>query len=158
MTITISDNGIAFIEKWEGLKLSSYLCPAKIWTIGIGSTIVHGVPVKPGQSCTRSEAYAYFREHLVTSVYPALKLITVPLTQNQIDALCSLIYNIGANAFSHSSLLKYLNASNYLGAADQFLEWNKKTVITNGVSKKVVVRGLTSRRREERELFNTRFI
>ncbi len=51
--------------------------------------------------------------------------VAVPLTQNQFDALVSLIYNIGEGNFASSTLLKMLNAGNYRGAADQFLVWDK---------------------------------
>jgi lysozyme len=61
----------------------------------------------------------------------------VPLTQNQFDALVSLVFNIGGGAFRKSTLLKKLNAGDIQGAADQFLVWNKGTV--NG--KRVVLRG-----------------
>ncbi|EJX2352171.1 glycoside hydrolase family protein, partial [Salmonella enterica] len=41
----------------------------------------------------------------------------------QYDALCSLIFNIGASAFTGSSVRRYLNAGNYTAAADAFLKW-----------------------------------
>ena len=66
-------------------------------------------------------------------------------SQNQFDALVSLTYNIGENAFKKSTLLKMLNAGNYQGAADQFLVWNK----SNGQ----VLNGLVRRRKTEREMF-----
>ncbi|ECD2012167.1 lysozyme, partial [Salmonella enterica subsp. enterica serovar Give] len=50
---------------------------------------------------------------------------TVPLNQNQYDALCSLIFNIGASAFTGSSVRRYLNAGNYTAAADAFLKWSR---------------------------------
>lgn len=33
-----STKGIEFITKEEGLRLSSYLCAAGVWTIGVGHT------------------------------------------------------------------------------------------------------------------------
>ena len=70
--------------------------------------------------------------------------MTVPLTQNQFDALVSLTYNIGSGAFNNSTLLK-LNKGDYQGAADQFLVWNK----ADGK----VMKGLVRRREAERALF-----
>lgn len=69
----------------------------------------------------------------------------VPLSQNQFDALVSLVYNIGETAFSNSTLLKKLNAKDYQGAADQFPRWNK------GGGQ--VLKGLVRRRADERDLF-----
>jgi lysozyme len=71
--------------------------------------------------------------------------VNIPLSQNQFDALVSLAYNIGTNAFKTSTLVKYLNALDYKAAADQFLVWNKA-----GGS---VLKGLVRRREAERALF-----
>ena len=38
-----------------------------------------------------------------TIVEPALALVQVPLNQNQVNALASLIYNIGGGAFKDST-------------------------------------------------------
>ena len=43
--------------------------------------------------------------------------------QNQFDALVSLAYNIGTDAFKKSTLVKKLNANEFRGAADQFDVW-----------------------------------
>lgn len=58
-------------------------------------------------------------------------LVRVPLNQNQYDALCSLIFNIGKSAFASSTVLRQLNLKNYQAAADAFLLWKKlvKTLI-----------------------------
>ncbi|MEQ1307615.1 lysozyme, partial [Acinetobacter bereziniae] len=66
-------------------------------------------------------------------------------SQNQFDALVSLAYNIGINAFQNSTLLKRLNALEYLGAAQQFDVWIKAGGKT--------VQGLVNRRAVEKALF-----
>ncbi len=75
--------------------------------------------------------------------------IKVPLTQNQCDALCSLVFNIGATAFAASTLLKKLNFGDYSGAAAEFIKWNKATVN----DKKIPLLGLIKRRQVEKALF-----
>src|SRR5205814_415851 len=52
--------------------------------------------------------------------------ITAPLTQNQSDALISLVYDIGADAFRQSTLLKRLNAGDTAGAAAEIKKWTKE--------------------------------
>ena len=82
-----------------------------------------------------------------------ISLVKVPLTQNQFDALVSFAFNVGsdidadtiAEGLGDSTLLKKLNRKDYLGAANEFLKWNK--------CKGVVSKGLTNRRTRERELF-----
>lgn len=71
--------------------------------------------------------------------------VTVPINQNQFDALTSLRYNIGPRAFRNSTLLRRLNAGDYAGAAEQFGVWVK--------SGTEVKRGLVARRAAERRLF-----
>ena len=77
--------------------------------------------------------------------------VSVPLTQNQYDALGSLIYNIGETNFGKSTLLKKLNSKDYNGAADQFLVWNKQADESTGTM--VTLQGLVNRRKDEREVF-----
>lgn len=72
-------------------------------------------------------------------------LVSVPVTQNQFDALVSLVFNIGRGAFAGSTLLRLLNASDYEGAAAQFARWNRA-----GGS---VHPGLVARREHETEQF-----
>jgi lysozyme len=78
------------------------------------------------------------------------RLVKVPISQNQFDAITSLVYNIGQTAFAHSTLLKLLNNMDYDGTAKQFLAWNKVQI--NGIYK--ASDGLSKRRKEESELFS----
>lgn len=73
------------------------------------------------------------------------RLVTVPLSQNQWDALVSFTYNLGAANLEWSTLLRKLNAGDYAAAADQFPRWNK------GGGKVLV--WLVRRRAAERDLF-----
>ena len=44
----INERGIQIVKSFEGLSLKAYLCPAKVWTIGYGSTTgSDGRPVDP---------------------------------------------------------------------------------------------------------------
>ena len=76
-------------------------------------------------------------------------MVKVKLTQNQYDALCSFCYNLGYGALKQSTLLKKINVGDFKGASDEFLKWNNATV--NG--KSIVIKGLSIRRKAERELF-----
>ena len=140
----ISAEGISLICSFEGLELKAYLDSANIWTIGYGTIIRNGVKVKKGDTCTIEQAKAYMASDL-KSFEAAVNKVKVPLNQNQFDALVSLTYNIGVNAFANSTLLKKLNTGDYKGAAAQFDVWNKV--------KGKVVQGLVNRRAKERKLF-----
>jgi len=52
------------------------------------------------------------------------RLVKVPLSQGQFDALVDFVFNLGAGRLSGSTLLKVLNASRYNEAAEQLLLWN----------------------------------
>jgi lysozyme len=136
------------LERWEGLRLSAYLCPAKKWTIGYG----HTRTAKPGMKITADEAKALLDGDLAWATAAVNRLARVPLNQNQFDALVSLVYNIGESAFAGSTVLRRLNGGDYAGAASAFEMWNK---ITDSAGKKVVSRGLANRRASERLLFES---
>ena len=141
-----SSNGTSLIREFEGFMASAYLCPANVWTIGIGTTVYpNGAKVKKGDKCTEEQALEYLQHDLKSFEKTVNDSVKVDLTQNQFDALVSLTYNIGSTAFKNSTLLKKLNAKDYAGAADQFLVWNK------GGGK--VLKGLVRRRDAERALF-----
>ncbi|WP_335952328.1 lysozyme [Acinetobacter pittii] len=142
----ISNSGINLIKSFEGLRLKAYDDGVGVWTIGTGTTVYpNGVKVKQGDTCTPEQAKAYFKHDLAKFEKTVNESVTVPLNQNQFDALVSLTYNIGAGALKNSTLLKLLNKGDYKGAADQFLVWNK----AGGK----VMKGLVRRREAERALF-----
>lgn len=146
MSKTTSNVGINLISSFEDTKLKAYDDGVGVWTIGTGTTIYpNGVKVKKGDTCTLEQAKTYFAHDLKRFEATVNKLVKVPLSQNQFDAVVSLVYNIGSGNFESSTLLKKLNAKDYQGAADQFPRWNK------GGGK--VLRGLVRRRAAERALF-----
>ncbi|ENV37470.1 hypothetical protein F959_01593 [Acinetobacter venetianus RAG-1 = CIP 110063] len=144
--MTISSEGIQLITSFEDLRLKAYDDSVGVWTIGYGTTIYpNGVAVKKGDSCTLEQAKSFFQHDLRRFQTAVNDSVSVPLSQNQFDALVSLAYNIGTNAFKTSTLVKYLNALDYKAAADEFPKWNR------GGSK--VLKGLVRRREAERALF-----
>lgn len=143
---TTSDVGVDLISGFEDTRFKAYDDGVGIWTIGTGTTVYpNGVKVKQGDTCTPEQAKTYFKHDLAKFEKTVNESVTVPLTQNQFDALVSLTYNIGSSAFKNSTLLKKLNKRDYQGAADQFLVWNK----ADGK----VMKGLVRRREAERALF-----
>lgn len=139
---------IDLIKRHEGLRLQAYLpTPNDKWTIGYG----HTKTAHKGMIITESKAEELLRQDLAWVEDCIKKLVKVPLTQNQYDAVASLVFNIGEGNFSGSSVLRRLNDKDYQGAADAFLMWNKQRSKTTG--KLGVLKGLTKRREEERKLF-----
>lgn len=141
---TINTAGLDLIKTFEGCKLTAYLCPARVWTIGYGSTGPH---VRKGLTITQAEADQLLRDDLARFEAAVSRLVSVPLNDNQFSALVSFAFNVGIGALEGSTLLRKLNARDLDGAAAQFERWNR----ADGR----VVAGLTRRRQAERALFVT---
>lgn len=143
----LSHNGVQALKQFEGLRLQAYKDTGGVWTIGYGSITMFGKPVTEGLVCTEADAEKQKTMDLAWAQTAVNKLVRVPLTQNQFDALVSFVYNVGETAFSRSTLLKVLNQRNFAEAVKQFLRW----VYDNG---KFVI-GLENRRKKEAELFSS---
>jgi len=144
--MAVSLLGIDLICGFEGKRLVAYDDGVGVWTIGFGTTIYpNGTKVKKGDVCTESQAKEYMAHDLKKFELAVNGAVTVPLNQNQFDALVSLAYNIGTNAFKNSTLVKKLNAGDYRGAADQFDVW------VNAGGKRM--QGLVNRRAREKALY-----
>lgn len=142
----ISANGIAVAHYFEQCRLVAYPDPGskdgKPWTIGWGHT---GPEVVKGLVWTQAQADAAFVQDLDKFERAVLKYVKVKLSQGQFDALVLLAYNIGADAFGKSTLVRILNNENYGAVPPQFARWNKN----DGK----VMRGLIRRRAAEAALW-----
>jgi lysozyme len=150
--MTISSKGIDLITTFEGYRDKAYKDGAGIWTIGYGTIRVNSKPVMEGMTCIQEQAKEWFRDSVSETEKYITKLCATQLTQNQFDALVSLVYNIGIGNFISSTLCKKLNNPN-LGPStvteENFTSWNK--IRSNGVL--VESKGLTRRRIAEYKLF-----
>jgi len=142
-----NQQGIKLLHDFEGLRLSSYLCPAKVWTIGYGNTRYEdGSPVKSGDVITKERAESLFLRILDTFEKGVLSRVKVALNPNQFSALVCLSYNIGLGNFGNSTLLRLVNVNpNNPEIRAQFLRWNK----AGGIE----MQGLTRRRMAESNLY-----
>jgi lysozyme len=141
----VSSKGLDLIKRFEGCRLEVYLCPAGKRTAGYGTT-GHGVAEMPlGAPITQEQADAWLAEDVAEFAQAVEKAVKVPVTQNEFDALTSFAYNVGVEAFEHSTLLKKLNERDRAGAAAEFLRW----IHAGGRE----LSGLVKRRAAERELF-----
>ena len=133
---------IASIKRWEQLRLKAYLpTPDDVWTIGWG----HTGTAEQGMVITEAQAEKLLRSDLAWVRKAIAQLVHVPLSQNQYDALASFVFNIGRPQFESSTLLRRLNAYDYVGAAAEFPRWNKQ--------KGKTLLGLTRRRKYEQLKF-----
>ena len=135
--------GLELIKDFEGLELNAYKCAAGVWTIGYG----HTKDVQEGNVISALKANEMLQNELVEYENYVNTLVTVPLNQNQFDALVSWVYNLGSSNFQASTMLKVINAGGeMIGVPAQIMRWNK----AGGK----VLEGLTRRRQAEADLFS----
>ena len=120
-TMNISAEGKALIKKFEGCKLEAYRCAAGVWTIGYG-TIKN---VERGQTITQQEADEMFNHEMKEYETYVNTAVTVPLSQNQFDALVSWVFNLGNGNLQASTMLKVINSGDHAGVPAQIKRWNK---------------------------------
>ena len=143
--------GANLIKHFEGClephqgKYKAYKCPANVLTIGWGHTNHHGRKFDAASRWDDSECHEAFLEDMAGFERDVRRLVTVPLTDYQFDALVSFTYNCGAGNLGKSTLLKCVNRGDHKQAAAEFHKWNK----ANGK----VLAGLTRRRASESLLY-----
>jgi lysozyme len=160
-----SERGINLIKKHESLRLKSYLCPAKVWTIGYG----HTKTAKSNMKITESQAVDLLISDLNT-VEMGVNTLTkgMNLNQNQYDALVSFVFNVGIGAFRSSTLLKRIKVKESKDKIKEaFMMWRfggngeNNGIDDNGnglidePGEKQLLKGLVNRRNDEAELFFT---
>ena len=135
----INKSGLNLIKKYEGCRLTSYICPAGVLTIGYGHT---GKDVKPNQTITKKKAInllkkdlARFERHVQSYNY------IYEWTDNEFSALVSFAFNIG----NIDQLTSYgtRTRSQIRSAMVKYVKANGKTL-----------QGLVKRRKAELKLFN----
>ena len=156
----VSQKCIQQIKIDEGVRNKPYQCPALLWTVGVGHVIDphHAkvpfaerktLPIPAGwdRVLSADEIDDILRKDLARFEAGVLRLIKVPLTQGQFDALVSFSFNVGLGNLQKSTLRMKVNREDYEGAAEQFLVWTK----AGGK----VLPGLVKRRTHEKEMFES---
>lgn len=142
-----SSLGLNLIKKYEGLRLSAYLCPASVVTIGYGTTkYSNGKKVLLGEKLSGEKEATQLLLSTLEPYEAAVNKHLPNLNQCQFDALVSFAYNLGTGALIKSTLLKKAKVNpNDPSIVDEFLKWNKAAG--------KVLNGLTNRRRDEANLY-----
>ena len=141
--MTFSQDCIDLVKESEACSLKAYQDSVGIWTIGYGHT---GPEVIAGTTWTESQALAQLAADLQTACEGMQALVTVPLTQGQVDALTDFTFNLGVGQLRHSTLLRKLNAGLIADAPKELLRWT----LAGGKH----LPGLMTRRQREVELWN----
>lgn len=146
--MTTSLDGMKLIAGFESYRDKAYRDVAGVPTIGFGTTVYpNGTKVKMGDTCTKEQALLWKKNDIAKFEKHINDIITVPLKQNQFDALVSLVYNIGPTAFKTGSVDDLINAGNIKEALEVWAKYNKARNPKTGELE--VVPGLQNRRNAE---------
>ncbi|MFV8851536.1 lysozyme [Serratia fonticola] len=136
-----SKAGLELIGNAESCRLEPYLCPANVWTDGIGNT--HGV--NPGVRKTVDQVAADWERNILDAEKCVIRYANGDkLPQGAFDAAVSITFNAGCGAMQKSTMFMRLREGRIADACNQFPRW----VFVNGVKS----RGLEIRRVKERAL------
>lgn len=131
---------VALVTAWEGYKPMAYADPIGRMAICWG----HDDPsLLKGTVYTRARCEALLAEDLSKHA-DALNCIKTSLTDGQKAAFTSFAYNVGAQQFCGSTLVRLANAGDMPGACAQLSRW----IYADGK----IFQGLINRRKAEREV------
>lgn len=147
---TLSDAGLRFIAKYEGLRTELYNDSAGHCTIGYGHLVHTGPcdgsePEEFKRGITRERAEELLRADVARFEKAVNDRVKVELAQHQFDALVSFTFNVGAGNLANSDLLAKLNRGDYASVPDELNRW------VYGGGRKLP--GLVRRRRDEGTMF-----
>lgn len=151
--MAVNDATLSLIKSFEGFVDHWYPDPAshgEPYTCCYGHTSGVGDPRYPATKAkkfTEAEGSAILAHDLNGAEKVVLDHVVKVLTRNQYGALVSFVYNVGGHAFTESTLLKKVNAGDFVGASKEFGKW------THAAGK--VMPGLVKRRAAEAKLFMT---
>lgn len=139
----ITQNGLDLIKRFEGFSRTVYFCPAGYPTIGYGHVVKEDEDFSAG--IDEAQAEELLRQDAQIAERAVLRLINVPLTDGQFDALVSFTYNLGGGALQRSTLRRKINREEHAEVPEQFMRW-----IWAGDRK---LKGLVRRRAAEADLY-----
>ena len=149
----------------EGVRQKPYLCPAHIWTVGVGRVLYHDqiklpmvrkgdytgqirreYPIRPDDNRVWSmeEVDELLRQDLRRFTRGVDRLCPVT-TDGQKSALVSFAFNVGLGNLQRSTVRMRHNRGDYEGAAEAFMMWVKAGGRT--------LPGLVKRRWDEKKLY-----
>lgn len=118
----LSAAGLELIKRSEGFRNKVYLDMAGLPTIGYGHRLVHPECYPDGICETQADVILLWDVHEAEQAVS--RLVKVPLTQGQFDALVDFTFNLGSGRLASSTLLQDLNAGKYDAASAELLRWD----------------------------------
>jgi lysozyme len=146
--VNVSKAGIALIKHHEGVRSHPYLCPAHLWTVGVGHLIGDGklLPDTWNRTFTEVEIDGLLKSDLRRFELGISKMLpNVPLRQCEFDCLVSFAFNLGLGTFQRSTLRQALLRGDKKAAMESLIKYCR----AGGK----ILKGLQTRRLDEKALF-----
>ena len=117
--LRISRAGLELIGNAESCRRDPYMCPARVLTVGIGST---------GKVENRRYSDKEIAEMWVTDIRAAETCVNKyangkRMTDNQLSAITSFTFNIGCGALQKSTLARYANREQWPQMCGELSKW-----------------------------------
>lgn len=119
--ITLS--GLSLIKEFEGFSADIYLDAAGLPTIGYGHLLRAGEDKIFRRGISHEAAITLLIKDVEASERAVLRLIAVPLSDGQFDALVSFTFNLGAGALQRSTLRRKVNREDHHDVPAEFRKW-----------------------------------
>ncbi len=119
----ISKQGLDLICRFEGFSPVIYICPAGYPTIGYGHLITEANKEQFLDGVDENEALELLRQDVAVAERAVVRLIAMPLTQGQFDALVSFTFNLGSGALQRSTLRRKVNREEHDDVPAELMKW-----------------------------------
>lgn len=129
-----TEEGILLIKSFENCRLTAYKGLDSLWTLGWGRV---GRGIKEDDTCTQDQADQWLMDDVSECERAVLSYIYIQLTDNQLSAVVSFVYNVGLGfkgvksgflilkSGEFSSMIKYIRQGKWVLAAAEFPKWDK---------------------------------
>lgn len=131
----LSEQGKSLLRELEGVEREPYQDAAGLWTVGCGHCLTKDELTSGKILCgdqtvrwkdgplTDDEIDRLLEEDTGWAEAAVEVMVRVPLSQEQFDCLVLFCFNVGANAFRQSTLVKKLNQGLYEDIPHELSRW-----------------------------------
>lgn len=137
----VTHRGIQLIKQVEGFEPKIYLDAAGYPTIGYGHLVRDYEREWFKNGISEAAGEALLIKDVLAAEQAVLRLVKVPLTDGQFDALVSFTFNLGGGALQRSTLRRKVNRAEHDDVPPEFMKW-----VWAGGKK---LKGLVKRREKE---------
>jgi lysozyme len=119
----VTEAELNLIKRFEGFSPMIYICPAGYPNIDYGHVVLAHEQAQFAAGITPAEATERLRKDVTIAERAVLRLISVPLTDGQFDALVSFTFNLGAGALQRATLGRPIDSGDHDEVPAELMKW-----------------------------------